>query len=167
MTSIILYAQFQVSEFSTLQYCVFCKCRKQSTITLPYGTEYYYFTLRKQSTITSPYENRVLLLYLTQTLLRDFNVTLGTAGIFIPTIGNKSLHENSNGNGVHRLCASNIWLLGAQCSHTHKFINIPGRFLMDSLLNWSCNDRQEMAFKYTWCPTFRGFHRDIGHYTVV
>ena len=164
MTSIILYAQFQVSEFSTLQYCVFCKCRKQSTITLPYGTEYYYFTLRKQSTIalpyenrvlllylteteyyyftlrkqstiTSPYENRVLLLYLTQTLLRDFNVTLGTAGIFIPTIGNKSLHENSNGNGVHRLCASNIWLLGAQCSHTHKFINIPGRFLMDSLLN--------------------------------
>jgi hypothetical protein len=33
-------------------------------------------------------------------LLRDFNAKLGREDIFKPTIGNESLHEISNDNGV-------------------------------------------------------------------
>jgi hypothetical protein len=33
-------------------------------------------------------------------LLRDFNAKVGTEDIFKPTIGNESLHEISNDNGV-------------------------------------------------------------------
>jgi hypothetical protein len=36
-------------------------------------------------------------------LLRDFSATVGQEDIFKPTIGNESLHEISNGNGVRVL----------------------------------------------------------------
>jgi hypothetical protein len=52
-------------------------------------------------------------------LLGDFNAEAGREDIFKPTIGNESLHETSNGNGVR-----------VQCSHTVKFINTLGLLLM-------------------------------------
>jgi len=33
-------------------------------------------------------------------LLEDFNVKVGIESIFKPTIGNESLHQDSNDNGV-------------------------------------------------------------------
>jgi len=33
-------------------------------------------------------------------LLRDFNAKVGIENIFKPTIGNESLHQDSNDNGV-------------------------------------------------------------------
>jgi hypothetical protein len=33
-------------------------------------------------------------------LLRDFNTKVGEESIFNPTIGNKSLHQDGNDNGV-------------------------------------------------------------------
>jgi hypothetical protein len=38
--------------------------------------------------------------YHTEILLGDFNATVGREDIFKPTIGNESLHEISNDNGV-------------------------------------------------------------------
>ena len=38
--------------------------------------------------------------YHTKILLRDFNANNGTDDIFKPTIGNGSLHQHSNANGV-------------------------------------------------------------------
>jgi hypothetical protein len=38
--------------------------------------------------------------YLMKILLRDFNAKVGREDIFKPTIGNESLHEISNDNGV-------------------------------------------------------------------
>jgi hypothetical protein len=38
--------------------------------------------------------------YHTKVLLGDFNAKVGRENIFKPTIGNTSLHENSNDNGV-------------------------------------------------------------------
>jgi hypothetical protein len=35
-----------------------------------------------------------------KTLLEDFNAKLGRVDTFKPTIGNESLHEDSNDNGV-------------------------------------------------------------------
>jgi hypothetical protein len=38
--------------------------------------------------------------YFMKILLRDFNAKLGREDTFKPTIGNESLHDNSNDNGV-------------------------------------------------------------------
>jgi len=38
--------------------------------------------------------------YHTKILLGDFNVKVGSKNIFKPTIGNESLHQDSNDNGV-------------------------------------------------------------------
>jgi hypothetical protein len=37
-------------------------------------------------------------------LLGDFNAKVGREDIFKPTIGNESLHEISNDNGVSKFC---------------------------------------------------------------
>jgi hypothetical protein len=39
-------------------------------------------------------------MYYMKILLRDFNAKVGRKTIFKPTIGNESLHETSNHNGV-------------------------------------------------------------------
>jgi hypothetical protein len=38
--------------------------------------------------------------YLMKIILGDFNATLGGEDILKPTIGNESLHQDSNNNGV-------------------------------------------------------------------
>jgi hypothetical protein len=52
-------------------------------------------------------------------LLGDFNAKVGWEDIFKPTIGNESLHEISNDNGVrvvnwatYRILAGNMWPAG-------------------------------------------------------
>jgi hypothetical protein len=60
-------------------------------------------------------------------LLGDFNVKVGRKDIFKPTIGNESLHETSNDNGVRVI---NFATSRVQCSHIAKFINTLGLLLM-------------------------------------
>jgi len=45
-------------------------------------------------------------------LLGDFNAKVGRENIFKPTIGNDSLHQNSNDNGVRivNIATWKIWL---------------------------------------------------------
>jgi hypothetical protein len=65
-------------------------------------------------------------------ILLDFNVKVGRADIFKPTIGNESLHEISNDNGVRvvNFATSKNLTVKVQCSHIVTFINVLGHLLM-------------------------------------
>jgi len=68
-------------------------------------------------------------------LLGDFNAKVGRENIFKPTIGNESLHQDSNDNGVRlvNFATSKNWLLRARCSPTVTFISTPRPLLMGTL----------------------------------
>jgi hypothetical protein len=69
-------------------------------------------------------------------LLGDFNAKLGREDIFKPIIGQESLHQDSNDNGVRLLNFATlkiIWLIRARCSLTGTLINTPGPSLMARL----------------------------------
>jgi len=70
--------------------------------------------------------------YQMKILLVEFNAKVGRENIFKPTIGNESLCQDSNENGVRtvKFSTSKIWLLRARCSCTKTFINTPRPFLM-------------------------------------
>jgi hypothetical protein len=61
--------------------------------------------------------------------LGGLNAKVGREDIFKPTIGNVSLHEISNDNGVRvvNFATSKISLSKVQCSHIATFINILGQ----------------------------------------
>jgi exonuclease III len=58
-------------------------------------------------------------------LLGDFNAKVGREDIFKLTIGNESLHEIGNNNGVRivNFATSKILLSKVRCSHTVTFIH--------------------------------------------
>jgi hypothetical protein len=60
-------------------------------------------------------------------LLGDFNPKVGREDIFKPTIGNESLQEISNDNGVKLV---NFATSKVHCSHIATSINILGRLQM-------------------------------------
>jgi hypothetical protein len=69
-------------------------------------------------------------------LLQDFNAKVGREEISKPKIGNESLHEISNDNGIRVLnfaTSKNVSKL--QCSYFVAFINLFGRLLMERLTN--------------------------------
>jgi len=68
-------------------------------------------------------------------LLGEFNAKVGREDIFKPTIGNESLHQHSNDNGVRivNFATPKIYLLRAHCSHTKTFINTIGPLLIGRL----------------------------------
>jgi len=68
-------------------------------------------------------------------LLADFNAKSGREDIFKPTIGNESLHKDSNDNRVIivNLTTSQNLAVRARCSRTEIFINTPGPLLMGRL----------------------------------
>jgi len=68
-------------------------------------------------------------------LLGDFNAKVGRENIFKLTVGNESLHQDSNDNGVRivNFPHQKIWLLRARCSRTETFISTPGPLLMGRL----------------------------------
>jgi hypothetical protein len=84
-------------------------------------------------------------------LFGDFNDKAGREDIFKPTIGNESLHEISNDNGVRAVNFAHpkILLSKVQCSHIIPFINLLGQLLMVRQPNCPYFDREEMEFKYT------------------
>ena len=65
-------------------------------------------------------------------LLGDFNAKVGIEIIFKPTIGQESLQQDSNDNGVRLVNSPHrkIWWLRPRCSLTGTFTNTPGRPLM-------------------------------------
>jgi hypothetical protein len=66
-------------------------------------------------------------------LIGDFNVKVGREGILKPIIGNESLHEASNDNGVRVVnFATSKNLSRAQLFHTMTFVNTLGLLLMVS-----------------------------------
>jgi exonuclease III len=64
--------------------------------------------------------------YNTKILLGDFNAKVGKEDIFKPTIGNESLHETSNDNGVRVVNFATSKNLVVKSSHIAKFINTLG-----------------------------------------
>jgi hypothetical protein len=68
--------------------------------------------------------------YHTEILLGDFNAKVGREDIFKSTIGNESLQEISNENGVRVvILATSKNLSKVQCSHIVTFINSLGHLL--------------------------------------
>jgi hypothetical protein len=75
-------------------------------------------------------------------ILLDFNAKVGREDIFKPTIGNKSLHEIGNDNGVRFFATSkNLRVKSTKFPH--------------------CN-----IYKYTWTSPDRKAHNQIDHILV-
>jgi hypothetical protein len=65
-------------------------------------------------------------------LLGGYNAKLGREELFTQTIGNESLHEISNNNGVRSVnFTTSKNLSKVQCSHIVTFVNLLGHFLME------------------------------------
>jgi endonuclease/exonuclease/phosphatase family metal-dependent hydrolase len=76
-------------------------------------------------------------------LLGDFNAKVGRGEIFKPTIGNESLHEISNDNGV-----------GSVNFATSKNLRVPTMF------------PHHNTHKYTWMPQAGKTHNQIEHILI-
>jgi hypothetical protein len=64
-------------------------------------------------------------------LLEDFNAKVGRENILKLTVGNESLHQDSNVNGVRIVkFATSKMLLRARCSFTETFISTSGPSLI-------------------------------------
>jgi len=68
-------------------------------------------------------------------LLRDFNAKLGRADICKPTIGNESLLQDGNDNGVRivNFTASKNLVVNSTMLPHRNIINTPGPFLVGRL----------------------------------
>jgi hypothetical protein len=65
--------------------------------------------------------------YHMKNFLGDFNAKVGGEDIFKPTIGNESLHEISNDNGIRvviLVTSTNLTVKEKQCFHTVTFIKL-------------------------------------------
>ena len=65
-------------------------------------------------------------------LIGDFNAKVGRENIFKPTIGNESLHQDSNDNGfrIVNFATSKNVVLRPRFSNTETFISTSGHILM-------------------------------------
>jgi hypothetical protein len=84
-------------------------------------------------------------------VLGDFNAKVGREDTLKPTIGNESLYETSNDNGVRVVnFATSKNLSKIQCSHIVTFINLLGHLLMGRrTTKLTIFNKQERTFKYT------------------
>jgi len=73
--------------------------------------------------------------HLLKIFIVDLNAKVERENIFKPTIGNDSLHQDSNDNGVRTVHSATltIYYLKAQCPHAETFISTPGTLLMGRL----------------------------------
>jgi hypothetical protein len=78
-----------------------------------------------------------------------FIAKVGREDISKPVIGNESLHEASNDNGVR---AVNFAISKNLIVKSTTFINTRGRLLMVPHIVRSCLDRQNTTFKHIRCP---------------
>jgi hypothetical protein len=82
-------------------------------------------------------------------LLGDFNAKVGREDIFKLIIGNESLHEVNNDNGVR---VANFATSKNLIVKSTTFINTLGLLLMLSHIIRSCLHGQKTTFKYIRCP---------------
>jgi hypothetical protein len=89
-------------------------------------------------------------------ILLDFNAKVGKEDIFKPIIGNESLHEVSNDNGVRVVTlASSKNLIVKSTTFPHRDIHKHIWTSPDGVTHKSdrsCLDRQKTTFKYIRCP---------------
>jgi hypothetical protein len=87
-------------------------------------------------------------------LLGDFNAKVGREGIFKLIIGNESLQEVINVNGVRVVnFATSKNLSRALHSHTTTFIHTLGFLMVSHIIR--CLDRHKTTFKYIRCPVLQ------------
>ena len=109
--------------------------------------------------------------YLMKILLGEFNAKVEREDIFKPTIGNESLHQHSNDNGVRiiNFATPKIYLLRAHCSRTETFVNT----IRPLLLGRFNNQIDHILIDRRWfssiqnVQSFRGADCDTYHYLVV
>jgi hypothetical protein len=90
--------------------------------------------------------------------MKSANVKVGREDIFKPIIGNESLQEASNENGVRVVNFTTLKNLTVKSTtFTHRNIhNTLGLLLMVSHKIRSCLDRQKTTFKHIRCPILTG-----------
>ena len=102
-------------------------------------------------------------------LLGDFNTKVGRENIFKPTIGNESLHQDSNDNGVRIVniaTSKNLVVKSTMFPHRniHKYTSPDGKThnQTDHIL---IVRRWHLSILYV--RSFRGANCDTDHYPVV
>jgi hypothetical protein len=109
--------------------------------------------------------------YHTKILLGDFNANLGKEDIFKPTIGNESLHEGSNDNGVRIVnFATSKNLVVKSTMFLHRNIH---KYTWTSPDGKTHNQIDHVLIDRRWhlsildVQSFRGAECDTDHYLVV
>jgi endonuclease/exonuclease/phosphatase family metal-dependent hydrolase len=104
-------------------------------------------------------------------LLGDFNVKVGWENIFKPTIGNESLHEISNDNGVREInFATSKNLAVKSTTFPHRKIH---KYTWTSPEGNTHNQTDHVLIDKRWhssvldVQSFRGADCDTDHYLVV
>jgi hypothetical protein len=104
-------------------------------------------------------------------LLGDFNAKVGGKDIFKPTIGNESVHEISNDNGVRVVnfaTSKNLTVKRMMFQHhnSHKFAWTSPDGKMHKQIDHIFIDRRRHS-SILDVPSFRAADYDTGHYLVV
>ena len=104
-------------------------------------------------------------------LLGDFNAKVGRENIFKPTIGNDSLHQDSNDNGVRivKIATSKKEVLKSKMFphrniHKHTWTSPDGK--MQNHIDHILIDRRRQS-SILDVRSFRGADCDTDHYLVV
>jgi len=104
-------------------------------------------------------------------VLGDFNAKVGRENIFKPTIGNGSLHQNSNDNGVRIVnCATSENLVIKSIMFLHQNIH---KYTWTSPDGKTDNQIDRILINRRWhlsildVQSFRRAAHDIDHYLVV
>ncbi len=104
-------------------------------------------------------------------LLGDFNAKVGRENIFKPTIGNESLHQDSNDNGVRIVNFATSKNLVVQSTmfphtdiHTHTWTSPDGK--THNQIDHILIDRRRQS-SILHVHSFRGADCDTDHYLVV
>ena len=104
-------------------------------------------------------------------LLGDFNAKVGRGNIFKPTIGNESLHQNSNDNGVRLVnfaTSKNLVVKSTMFPHRniHKYpLTSPDGNTHNQIDHVLIDRRRQSSILDV--RSFRGADCDTDHYLVV
>ena len=102
--------------------------------------------------------------------LGDFKAKVWRENIFKPTIGNQSLHQESNENCVRivNIALQKIYMLRARCSHTETCIkytwNSPDEETHKQVDHTLIDRRRSIILNVLY---FRGSDCDTDHYLVI
>jgi endonuclease/exonuclease/phosphatase family metal-dependent hydrolase len=109
--------------------------------------------------------------YDTKIILGDFNAKVGRENIFKPTIGNESLHEISNDNGVRAVnfaTSKNLFVKSTMFPHRkiHKHTWTCSERKTHNQIDHVLIDKRQHSSAFD-VRSFRGADCDTDHYLVV